>query len=74
MLDFITQNSFPYLKQVCRAEIEKKTRPKEVLRKITADEKKDFAEIFSEFSNQAGVYGFGDSQVKRIMQEISLNS
>jgi hypothetical protein len=61
---------FPYLPEVCRAEIEKSTRPRKVLEGIIAGGKRDFTEIFPEFSAQAGVYGFGDSQVKRILAEI----
>lgn len=61
---------FPYLKEVCRAEIEKSTRPQKILEDIIANGKTDFAEIFPEFSAAAGVYGFGDSQVKRILAEI----
>jgi hypothetical protein len=61
---------FPYLKEVCRAESEKNTRPKEILMEINKESIKDFPEIFSEFSRRAGVYGFGDAQVKRILQEI----
>lgn len=61
---------FPYLKEVCKAETEKSFRPKEILKEITLNGMTDFSEIFNEFSRLAGVYGFGDSQVKRIMQEI----
>jgi hypothetical protein len=62
---------FPYLEEVCRAEIEKDLRPKTVLREIISNGKTEFAEIFPEFSSQAGIYGFGDSQVKRILQQIN---
>lgn len=61
---------FPHLKETCRAEIEKQARPREVLENIIAAGKTDFAEIFPEFSQKAGVYGFGDSQVKRILAEM----
>ncbi len=61
---------FPYLKEVCQAEIEKAFRPKTVLRKIIAEGRTDFADIFNEFSKRAGVYGFGDSQLKQILAEI----
>lgn len=61
---------FPYLKEVCRAEIEKTSRPRKVLQGIIETGKTDFAEIFPEFSAQAGVYGFGDSQVQRILDKI----
>ncbi|HEX8737403.1 MAG TPA: hypothetical protein VF721_18865, partial [Pyrinomonadaceae bacterium] len=60
---------FPRLKEVCRAEIEKGFRPQKVLREIIAGGANDFAEIFPEFSNRAGVYGFGDAQVKRILTD-----
>lgn len=61
---------FPYLKEVCRAEIEKSAQPRKVLEEIIAEGKTDFTEIFPAFSSQAGVYGFGDAQVKRILAEI----
>ena len=59
--------SFPYLKEVCRAAIEKSSRPRRVLDEIIAEGKTEFAQIFPEFSARAGVYGYGDSQVKRIL-------
>ncbi|MBA2735872.1 MAG: DUF1835 domain-containing protein [Pyrinomonadaceae bacterium] len=61
---------FPFLKEVCLAEIEKGFRPKNILREITGNGATDFSEIFTEFSQRTGVYGFGDAQVKRILQEI----
>ncbi len=61
---------FPYLREVCRAAIEKNSRPKEILQGIIANGTTDFAEIFPEFSAQAGVYGFGDAQVQRILAQI----
>ena len=62
---------FPFLEEVCRAEIEKNSRPKKILRQIVKSGATDFfGEIFPEFSRRAGVYGFGDAQVKRILQEI----
>jgi hypothetical protein len=60
---------FPRLREVCRAELEKGSRPQQVLREIIADGTTDFAEIFPEFSRRAGVYGFGDAQVKRILSD-----
>lgn len=60
---------FPRLKEVCRAEIEKDFRPQKILREIIENGSRDFAEIFPEFSVRAGVYGFGDAQVKRILNQ-----
>jgi hypothetical protein len=66
----IESSCFPRLKEACRAEIEKSFRPQKVLQEIIADGgSKNFAEVFSEFSKRAGVYGFGDAQVKRMMPE-----
>jgi hypothetical protein len=62
---------FPYLEEVCRAEIEKETRPKEVLFELRRQGITDFGKMFVEFKNRAGVYGYGDLQVKRLLQEIS---
>ena len=60
---------FPRLKEVCRAEIEKGFRPQKVLQEIIENGADDFAEIFPEFSTRAGVYGFGDAQVQRILRQ-----
>ena len=60
---------FPRLKEVCRAEIEKGFRPQKVLREIIENGSTDFTEIFPEFAIRAGVYGFGDAQVKRILRQ-----
>lgn len=60
---------FPRLKEVCRAEMEKGSRPQKVLREIMENGSTDFAEIFPRFAARAGVYGFGDAQVKRLISE-----
>lgn len=60
---------FPKLTEVCEAAIEIETRPKETLRKIMSDET-DFEKIFARFGETEGVYGFGDSQVKRILEAV----
>lgn len=61
---------FPYLKEVCTAEIERKRdrRPQKTLEKITANGITDFKEIFAAFAAEEGVYGFGDSQVKAMYE------
>jgi hypothetical protein len=69
-LSKIESAAFPYLDEVCRAAIEKQTRPREILEEIIAGGKTDFnTEIFPAFAAKAGVYGFGDTQVKRILME-----
>jgi len=70
------QNSkcFPYLKEACSAEIDRKknNRPQNTLRNILNRGKRDFSEIFQEFSASEGVYGFGDLQVKLMLNQIKL--
>jgi hypothetical protein len=58
---------FPFLKEVCEAEVVKAFRPKEILREIIDGGLSDFQEVFQAFSDRAGVYGYGDSQVKQIL-------
>lgn len=61
---------FPYLKEVCDAEIAKDIRPAQILKEITASGLTEFRDIFPVFVERAGVYGYGDSQVKRILSEV----
>lgn len=69
-LSLTDSECFPKLKEVCAAEIEKQTRPKKTLEKIISAGETDFGKIFEQFASVEGVYGFGDAQVKRILQEI----
>jgi len=59
---------FPYLEEVCRAEVAKATRPLQILAEINEAGISEFPEVFAEFSRRAEIYGFGDSQVKRLLQ------
>ena len=63
---------FPYLKEVCTAEIERKSdkRPQKTLRKITEKGITDFNELFTLFAEEEGVYGFGDLQVKAMCENL----
>jgi len=45
---------FPYLKEVCEAEIEKDTRPKRVLGELRQQDIEDFGEMFAAFRERAG--------------------
>jgi len=62
--------AFPKLQEVCRAAIEKESRPKDIVREIVRDGENDFEKVFQEFRSRAGVYGYGDAQVKKIWQEL----
>jgi hypothetical protein len=61
---------FPYLGEVGAAALEQDIRPLEVVKDILAGGEKDFANIFAEFKKRAGVYGYGDVQVKRIIEQL----
>ena len=63
--------AFPYLKEVWEAAAAVGSKPKEILNDITANGASDFQKIFAEFSKRAGVFGLGDAQVKRILEEAS---
>ncbi len=71
-LSTMESECFPYLREVCEAEIERKKnkRPEETLRKIMGQGLTDFNEIFHEFIEEEGVYGFGDLQVKSMYEKI----
>lgn len=62
--------AFPYLDIVTRAAAEKDTRPARILKEIAADGITEFDDVFGEFSKRAGVYGYGDLQVKKILGDI----
>lgn len=59
---------FPFLEEVCQAETEKATRPLQILADIKEAGISEFPEVFAEFSKRGEIYGFGDSQVKRLLQ------
>jgi hypothetical protein len=69
-LEFLGKTDSPVFKnldKVCRALIEIETRPKKVLREIYETGEKDFDKIFLLFREKAGIYGFGDTQVKNLI-------
>lgn len=59
--------AFPYLAEVTAAPIDQDIEPLEVVRSITATGETDFAKIFAEFKKRAGVYGYGDVQVQKLL-------
>jgi hypothetical protein len=62
---------FPYLREICEAAIEKETRPREIVAEIQFEGKTEFDDIFQEFTKRAGEYGFGDLQVRKIIEQAS---
>lgn len=68
-------NCFQHLEEVCQAHCDRFPvdhslgRPERMIKEIMKTKTLDFHEVFSEFTNRAGVYGFGDLQVKRIYDQ-----
>lgn len=72
------QNSpcFPLLEEVCEAHIDRFSkdgfgRPERKLRAIVDNGINDFPSVFREFWKTEGIYGFGDTQVKKLLEKIS---
>ncbi len=59
--------AFPFLKEVADAAAEIEHRPEMVLQEIMRTGATGLADIYPEFKKRAGVYGFGDLQVERIL-------
>ncbi|MBK7394524.1 MAG: DUF1835 domain-containing protein [Chloracidobacterium sp.] len=64
-------DAFPYLGEVVAAAINQDVEPLKVVRAITSGGETDFGKIFAEFKKRAGVYGYGDLQVQRIIDALA---
>jgi hypothetical protein len=60
-------SAFPFLKEVCRAAAEIESRPQEIVNELLSNGHTAIEDIFPEFRKRAGVYGFGDLQVERLI-------
>ena len=73
-LAVIKSKAFPYLKEVCDAHIQRTStqpgRPEKALKGIIDNGTTSFESAFEQFSEQEGIYGFGDMQVKRIFEQL----
>ncbi|GAB3166138.1 hypothetical protein GCM10027291_11050 [Telluribacter humicola] len=70
-------DTFPNLQTVCEAHLDRfptedgAGRPQRVLRDIISEKQTDdFLTIYNEFFQRAGVYGFGDTQVKHLLDTL----
>jgi hypothetical protein len=68
-LSQIESRCYPFLREACEAEIEKDFRPKQVIEELQRQGFDDFGEVFAAFREKAGVYGYGDAQVRRILAD-----
>lgn len=60
--------AFPYLSEVCEAAIDKHERPAAIVRELRSNGTVELRDVFPEFRKRAGVYGYGDLQVKRLIE------
>ncbi len=59
--------AFPFLQEVCEAAAEIESRPAEIVRALKAEGLNDIELLLPEFQKRAGIYGFGDLQVGRLL-------
>jgi len=60
--------AFPYLNELCEAAAVRDSEPKRIADEIRQEGSENFADIFAAFRRRAGIYGFGDSQLKRVLE------
>lgn len=63
-------SSMPFLKEVAEAASEVDSHPLQIVREIRSEGFATLEEVFPEFKKRAGVYGFGDLQVERLLDSI----
>jgi hypothetical protein len=67
---------FSNLEEVCQAQLDRFPthqslgRPEQLIQEILASGIIDFPSLFAEFSRRAGIYGFGDLQVRELLDSI----
>ena len=61
---------YPFLREVCEAAAELDTRPAAIVRELKSGGLTDIESVFPEFQRRAGVYGFGDLQVERLLDTV----
>lgn len=68
--------AFPYLQEVIQAHIDRfpqngqKGRPERVIEDILKNTPPEFYKVFKEFQQRQSIYGFGDTQLKKIYDEV----
>jgi hypothetical protein len=71
---------FRHLEEVCQAQLDRisedpsERRPEEVILELLAMGITDFDTLFSQFSERVGIYGFGDLQVRELLDSIKKNA
>jgi hypothetical protein len=71
---------FRHLKEVCQAQLDRisedpnERRPEKVILELLAKGITEFDSLFSQFSEREGIYGFGDLQVRELLDSIKKNA
>ena len=79
-LSLQSSHCFQLLEAVCQAHLDRLPgtdglgKPERILHGILSTGKTDFSQLFQEFNRQAGIYGFGDLQVKGMYDRIKSKS
>lgn len=60
--------AFPFLAEVTEAAAQIETRPLQLVRELKAEGLTEIETVFHEFQKRAGVFGFGDLQVQRLLE------
>ena len=75
-LSYLVSPCFNSLEEVCQAQLDRLPgsdglgKPERILHGILSTGKTDFPQLFQEFNRQAGIYGFGDLQVKALIASL----
>jgi hypothetical protein len=62
--------ALPFLKEVTQAGAEVDKLPKQIVRELRSEGLSTLDEVFPEFRRRAGVYGFGNLQVQRLLDSV----
>jgi hypothetical protein len=63
--------AFPHLSEVIDAACERDSRPAEIVAEIMFEGRQTIDEVFPEFKSRAGIYGYGDLQVQKLIERHS---
>lgn len=72
LIDFEKSGNFPHLKEICEAASEIESRPEARMREILETGETDFDKIYEEFQKTEAIYGFGDTQVRKIYDRFKI--
>lgn len=67
---------FQYLEEVCQAHMDRfptdksLSRPERVIKEIMETKSREFSIVFTEFTEKEGIFGFGDSQIKKMYDRL----